>query len=128
MRVIAAAIERDGKVLIGKRRKDEKRFANKWEFPGGKCEDGETDEECLVRELFEECRVRIEVNRLIDSNVHNYNGLEVRLFLYHCTADTDNISSLDHDELKWVEVEKLRAYDFLEADLPLLPVVVNYFS
>ena len=62
--VTAAVIERDGHILIAKRRQGS-RFAGKWEFPGGKLEKGETPEQCLKRELQEELEIVTVVGDLI---------------------------------------------------------------
>lgn len=128
IRVVAAVLERDGKVLIGKRRSDDKHFPNKWEFPGGKRKDGETDEEGLRREMLEECGLSVVVGPLICSNVFNYKGIDVSLFLHYCESREVDIASVVHDEMKWVRFNELKKYDFLEANIPLLPVIQNYFT
>jgi len=128
VRAVAAVLERDGKVLIGKRRSDERHFPNKWEFPGGKRKDSESDEECLRREMLEECGVNVTVGALICSNVFNYNEIDVSLFLHSCEASEVDITSIAHDEIKWVQLNELKKYDFLEANIPLLPVIQNYYT
>ena len=69
--VVVAIIEKNGAVLIGKR-KWETQFAKSWEFPGGTLEEGESPEECLKRELEEELAVNAEVSELLCSTEHTY--------------------------------------------------------
>ena len=64
--VTCAIIEKDSKTLIARRAADQK-LAGKWEFPGGKIEQGETPEECLKRELEEEFGIQVEVGEFITS-------------------------------------------------------------
>ena len=70
IRVTAAIIESDDKILIAQRKSEDDIFGGLWEFPGGKIEDGETPEECMARELMEELEIKVEVGTLITSNKH----------------------------------------------------------
>ena len=74
--VTFAIIEKAGKILIARRASDQK-LAGKWEFPGGKVEDGESPEECLKRELEEEFGVQVEVGEFIYSNKHHYDHISI---------------------------------------------------
>ena len=118
VRVIAAIIEKDGRILIGKRRSG--RFADKWEFPGGKMEPGETPEECLMRELAEELGIEARVGKLFLSNRHVYTHLSVELMTFEAEIVSGEPCLRDHTEIRWVSPEELRSYDFPEADKPVV--------
>ena len=74
--VTCAIIEKEGKILIARRAEDQK-LAGKWEFPGGKVEDGESPEECLKRELEEEFGIQAEVGESITSKKHQYDLISI---------------------------------------------------
>ncbi len=124
--VIAAVIERDGKVLIGKRHSHEDHYPGKWEFPGGKLKKGETHAACLAREIMEECGIVITVGALIAATTYHYPDLAVELFMYHCRTDAQAITSQAHDVLVWAAADELGEYDFLAADIGLLPTIKQY--
>ncbi len=82
--VTCAIIEKEGKILIARRAIDQK-LAGKWEFPGGKIEDGESPEECLKRELEEEFVIQTDVGEFITSNKHHYDHISIELLAFHAT-------------------------------------------
>lgn len=112
--VTAALIENDGRILIGKRKRG--RFAGRWEFPGGKVEEGEAPEECLKRELYEELGVAARVGELFLSTVHAYHHVTIELLTYKAEILSGEIVLRDHTEIRWVPVPDLPGYDFPEAD------------
>jgi 8-oxo-dGTP diphosphatase len=112
--VAAALIERDGRVLIGRRKAG--RFAGKWEFPGGKIEEGETPETCLKRELREELDIDAQIGPFFLSTVYPYRHATIELLTYRARIISGEISLRDHTEVRWVAVGDLRRYDFPEAD------------
>ena len=118
VKVTAAVIELDGKVLIAKRSKG--RFAGKWEFPGGKVEPNETPEECLERELREELGIETRVERLICSSPYDYGGLMIELLAYRVCWLEGEIKPNEHEEIRWVSPGELNEYDFPEADIPII--------
>ena len=118
VKVIAAIIERDGRILIGKRGTG--RFVGKWEFPGGKLEPGETPEEGLARELSEELGIEARIGRLFLSNRHIYSHMAVEFVTYEASIVSGEPCLRDHTELRWVLPEELSRYDFPEADRPVV--------
>lgn len=123
--VTAAVIERDGRVLIGKRKRG-KRFAGNWEFPGGTLEKGETPEECLTRELREELDLEVEVGELFCSATADYApGWTVRLLAYRAMVISGTFSLNDHEEIRWVRPAELAGYNFPEADKPVVEKLVS---
>jgi 8-oxo-dGTP diphosphatase len=116
--VTAALIENDGHILIGKRKRGH--FAGRWEFPGGKVEEGETPEECLRRELHEELGVETRVGTLFLSTVHAYHHVTIELLTYKTEILSGEIVLRDHTETRWVPLSDLSRYDFPEADKPVI--------
>ena len=122
--VTAAVIEKDGKVLIAKRKKGW-RFAGKWEFPGGKIEPGETPEECLRRELREELGIETEIGDFLCSSTYAYSHATVELLVYRAIHTAGEYTLYDHQEIRWVPPEALRDYEFPEADEPIIEKLIE---
>ncbi|MBU0605260.1 MAG: 8-oxo-dGTP diphosphatase MutT [Candidatus Omnitrophica bacterium] len=118
-RVTAAVIEKDGKILIAKRRIGD-RHGGRWEFPGGKIDAGETPEECLKRELKEELGIEAEIGELICSSTFKYMFVPLELLVYKVRHISGKFRALDHDELKWVEPSELAKYNFVKADVKVV--------
>jgi len=112
--VTAAIIERDGRILIGRRKRGH--FTGRWEFPGGKVEEGETPEECLRRELNEELGIEARIGEFFLSSVYAYKHVTIDLLTYRAEILSGKISLNDHTELRWVAVRDLQGFDFPEAD------------
>ncbi len=117
MNVVAAVIEKDGRVLICQRRAG-RRHALKWEFPGGKVEAGEKFSDALVRELREElgieARVGAELGRY---DVRYGNGAAIRLVFFQVTEFSGEAVNLEFEKIVWEERENLYDYDFLDGDV-----------
>jgi 8-oxo-dGTP diphosphatase len=117
--VTAAILFKDGRVLIAQRGAGD-RLANKWEFPGGKVEAGETPEECLVREMFEEFRIVVSVGDFLGKSVYYYSHGAIRLVAYRTIYETGQLSLETHADFAWVSVDQLDDFDFAPADLPFV--------
>ena len=115
IRVVAAVMERDGKYLITQRRVSAV-LPLMWEFPGGRVEDGETDQQALKRELLHRLGVGIEVGKLISFVSHPYEHYVVDLFLYECTLLTETLQPLAVNAFKWVASTEFDQYPFTPAD------------
>jgi 8-oxo-dGTP diphosphatase len=117
--VTAAVIEKDGRILIAKR-KQGWRFAGKWEFPGGKIEPDETPEECLRRELREELGIETEIGEFFCSSTYRYSHATVQLLVYRAYHISGEYTLHDHQEIRWVLPEEMLQFDFPEADKPVI--------
>ncbi len=119
-RVVAAVIRRGSRILIAQRREGGER-GGQWEFPGGKVESGESDPEALRREIREELGCEVEVGRLLVRHRHRYPDLEVELAFYACDLPPGSDPlPLGCAALEWAEDGRLPAWDFCEADRPVL--------
>ena len=117
--VAAGLICRDGRYLIA-RRKSGVHLAGFWEFPGGKREAGETLEECLQRELFEELNIRIDVPLPFQIIRHQYPEKTVELHFFICRIESGDARAIDCEEIRWVWPHALDAFEFPPADRPVV--------
>jgi len=117
--VVAGLIFRNGRLLITQRPPGA-HLGGLWEFPGGKCEPGESDEQALKRELLEELGVAVEVGALLETVTHRYPAKTVRIRFHLCRLRSGEPSPLGCPDLRWVTRTELAGYDFPEADERLL--------
>lgn len=122
-RVAAAVIEKNGRILIGRRKAGY--HEDKWEFPGGKIETDETAEECLRRELREELGIDAKVGQFVASSKFVYSHASIELLVYEAEIVSGELSLKDHKEIRWVSREHLKSYDFPEADWPIIEKIVS---
>ena len=120
--VLAAVIERDGRFLVT-RRLEGTHLAGYWEFPGGKCEPGETHDACLARELREELGVGARIgDEIIATSTRT--RTHVRLHFRRCEIDAEPLPLLGQ-EMRWVSREEMRGLQFPAADQELIRVLVG---
>ncbi len=114
--VVAAVLERDGRILIAQRKRTG-RHPLKWEFPGGKVEPGEAPAAAVARELSEELGITAEAGEQLDAyDVRYAEGPLTHLLFYRVTVFTGEPRNLDCEQILWERPELLRDYDFLEGD------------
>ena len=124
IKVVAGLILQNDKLLICQR-PNFKDHPLKWEFPGGKIKNDETNEEALIREINEELSINIiNCEKLIDYNFY-YKDLNKRVFIYFYLVNNFSGKVLNnfHKELKWIEIKDIREYDFLEGDLKIIDYI-----
>jgi 8-oxo-dGTP diphosphatase len=115
--VAAGIILRDGRILVGQRRKGG-RHSLKWEFPGGKVEPGESPQEALVRELIEELRIDAKVGPELARYEHEYaTGSRVHLLFFAVNEFGGEPESQVFEQICWVDLAGLLSLDFLAGDL-----------
>jgi 8-oxo-dGTP diphosphatase len=116
VRVVAAVIEQGGKYLITQRR-DEAVLPGLWEFPGGRVEDGETDEGALRREVEGRLGVEVMVARKLTEKQHAYEKYDVHLTLYACSLQPGAVPRpLRVKDVRWVASSEFSQYKFPPAD------------
>ena len=123
-RVTAAVMEKDGRILLAQRRKDDA-LGGKWEFPGGKMEPGETPEECLRRELKEEFEIDAEIGAYICSSRFEYKHIQVELLVYKARHLSGEFILHDHDRIEWVKPGDIKGYDLSSADIPVVDAILK---
>jgi 8-oxo-dGTP diphosphatase len=123
-KVSVAIIEKDGRILIGKRIEDDP-IRNKWEFPGGKIEAGETPAQCLQREVFEELGIHVEIGEFICATEYHYEHESVILFAFKAGYPSAEPDLHYYNEIKWVKPADLCTYDFPEANVPIIQKLVD---
>lgn len=120
--VVAAVIKKDGKIFCCQRGpKGECAF--KWEFPGGKIEKGETNEEALVREIKEELNCNIKVDRFITTVNYEYNTFIITMHVYLCHLINSEPILLEHKSSLWCDINEMKELDFAEADKLFLHLI-----
>ncbi|MFG0217117.1 (deoxy)nucleoside triphosphate pyrophosphohydrolase [Brevibacillus porteri] len=118
--VVGAVItNEEGKILCALR-SQQMSLPGMWEFPGGKIEQGETQEETLVREIREELECDIEVGEFITDDVYEYPTVAVRLITYFAKVISGTPVPKEHEKLEWVGKEDLMKLEWAPADLPTI--------
>ena len=123
-KVTAAILIKDGKILIAKRRADD-RQAGKWEFPGGTVERNESPQTCLRREMKEEFGIAVTVDEYFGESIYHYDHGAIRLLAYRVQWDSGQMVPNDHADFRWVSTKQLAEYDFAPADIPFVKKLQN---
>lgn len=107
VRVAVAIVPRDGRYLVGQRHPDA-HLGGLWEFPGGKCEAGETAGETAIRELREECNVQASIERVLPQLRHDYGDRVIELTPVVCTWRTGEGEPIGTEVCHWYTLDELR--------------------
>lgn len=118
--VTAALLQNSEDHILIARRKQGQRLAYKWEFPGGKQEPGETPQECLRRELWEELRLQVAVGPFFADSTYTYDFATIHLSAYWAYLVSGKPQLTVHDQLAWVRPSDLSNYAFAPADIPII--------
>ncbi|MDC0615381.1 (deoxy)nucleoside triphosphate pyrophosphohydrolase [Schleiferiaceae bacterium] len=119
--VVAAMIQVEDMILVVQRKEDKKAHKSlKWEFPGGKVEEGERPKDAVVREVKEELQLDINPVAWVGRVVYEYPDIKVDLTLFHC-ALIDGLPILKvHNDQRWTDKSLLYTFDWSAADRELL--------
>lgn len=124
--VVAAVVIKDGKYLCTKRNWSKYKYISyKYEFPGGKVELGESNEEALAREMFEELSVEVKVNDLCTTVEHSYPDFNLTMHAYYCELLTEEIQLNEHTSYVWLNKESLMSLDWAAADIPIVELIME---
>lgn len=91
-----------------------------WEFPGGKMEPGETPEEALKREIWEELETKIEVEQLFETIDYDYPDFHLTMHCYICKVESGKLTLKEHEAARWLTKEQLCNIDWLPADRSII--------
>lgn len=125
---VACIIYKNGKVLIAHRNPTGD-MGNRWEFPGGKVDEGETDEISIIREMSEEFGVKAVPGKKIASTTFYHKNKECHLNAYFVELEHDGLEKpfvlTEHSEYKWVDPKVIPELNFVDSDLQIYPDVMK---
>ena len=122
-----ALVTRDRRLLVCQR-KDNDTLGGYWEFPGGKCEDGETLEQCLARELREELNIAATPIARLTTVEHDYPHTLIRLHPFVCQHTDGEVEHLECQASRWIDPTDLRTYRFPPANETLIEEAITWFA
>lgn len=117
---VVAGVLKDKDEYFCAQRGEKGPLAMKWEFPGGKIEQGETNEEALIRELKEELLLDITLDKFLMTVEHKYETFNLKMHVYLCHGERKNIKLLEHANSKWLDKKDLKKLDWAEADISIV--------
>lgn len=121
--VVAAIIIRDGKLFATQRGYGE--WKDWWEFPGGKIEPEESQEDALKREIREELATEIEVGTLLSTVEYDYPKFHLTMHCYLCTIISGELSLLEHEDARWLTTNELDSVKWLPADKDVIEKLIT---
>ena len=124
--VVAGIIFFQNQILCVQRPKNKLHYiSEKYEFPGGKIEKGETKKEALQRELFEELNISTIIKSLYLTVIHEYPDFELTMHSFICKVESKELTLHEHIEQKWLTLEELKKLDWAAADIPIVNKLVS---
>ena len=124
IRVTCAIITHQNKILVVQR-SNRMSLPMKWEFPGGKIEAGETETDCIKREILEELNIEIEVLERLTPSIHNYPTFSIELIPYTANYVSGILNLKEHHQYHLLDKDKLNTLDWAEADLPIVNEIMR---
>ena len=122
--VVAAIIhDAEGRIFATQRGYGE--WEGWWEFPGGKIEPGESPEEALQREIWEELETRIVIERLVTTVKWDYPKFHLKMHCYWCHVESGSLILKEHEAARWLAKDELESVKWLPADLQILEKIRN---
>jgi 8-oxo-dGTP diphosphatase len=123
--VVAGVIFWKDQVLCVQRPKNKLHYiSEKFEFPGGKIEEGETKEETLHRELLEELNLSTKIRSFFLTVIHEYPDFELTMHSFICEVDSKELTLHEHIDQKWLNINELTTLDWAAADIPIVDKLV----
>lgn len=124
---VAAAVIRDNNRIFATAR-GYGEFKGGWEFPGGKLEPGETPQEALKREIYEELETEIEVGNLIYTVEYDYPEFHLSMYCFWCSIVKGDLVLKEAEEAKWLTLEMIDSVAWLPADMELVEIIKKDFK
>ena len=119
--VVAAIIIQDHRTFATQRGYGA--YKDRWEFPGGKIEPGESPQEALAREIREELNVQVEVGEKLCTVEYDYPDFHLIMDCYLCGVDPEAMRFVEHEDARWLSYEDLWSVKWLPADGPVLTLI-----
>ncbi len=127
--VVAAIIFFKNKILCLKRGYSKYDYISfKYEFPGGKIKNDESNVSALKREIKEELNIDIIIKNKFKTIIHNYPDFKIKLHSYICITNNFNGKLYEHSEYKLLKIDELKSVNWLEADIPLIDDLILEYS
>lgn len=124
--VVAGIIFFKDQILCVQRPKNKRAYiSEKFEFPGGKIEKGETKKEALQRELLEELSISVNIKSLYLTVVHEYPDFELTMHSFVCEVPTKELTLNEHISQEWLTLKELEQLDWAAADIPIVDKLVS---
>ncbi len=119
--VVAAIIIHNNQILCVQRSENKLNYiSKKWEFPGGKIEEGETREETIKREISEELKMNIKVEEEFITVSHQYPDFHLTMHSFICRSENKELTLTEHIDYKWLVKNELNQLDWAAADIPIM--------
>ncbi len=124
--VVASIIKYKNKFLCVQRNVNKYEYiSKKFEFPGGKIEQGESKEDALIREIKEELNMVINVESEFLTVKHQYPDFHLTMYSFICTCNDTKLQLNEHIGFKWLKREKLSSLDWAAADIPIVNKLIS---
>ena len=124
--VVAAIIKFGEEILCVQRAQNKLPYiSEKYEFPGGKIEEGESNVEALARELSEELNITADIQSLFLKVIHPYPDFELTMHSFICKVDSKKITLNEHIDSKWLTIDQLEELDWAAADIPIVNKLIG---
>lgn len=124
--VVAAIIKHDDKILCVQRGENKLDYiSKKYEFPGGKIEEGETREQTIVREVQEELKMDISTNEDFLTVEHEYPDFFLTMHSFICSCKNPTVQLTEHIDYKWLATSELEGLDWAAADIPIVEKLIQ---
>ena len=122
--VVAAVIEKDGKIFCAQR-PEGKSLGGFWEFPGGKLEAGESPKQALIREIQEELNSEIEIISFVNEASYDYDFGTVVMKTYHAKLLSGKLELLEHQNSTWLAPHELKSLNWAPVDRPAVELLTK---
>ena len=126
IQVVASIIHQDGKILATQQGNDE--YKGLWEFPGGKMEPGETEEQAIVREIREELNVEIGVEKKVCTVEYDYPAFHLTMHCFWCHIHSGVLELKEHLSARWLSPSEWESVEWLPADVLVIDALKKSFQ
>ncbi|MEX0884415.1 MAG: (deoxy)nucleoside triphosphate pyrophosphohydrolase [Cyclobacteriaceae bacterium] len=128
MIAVTCAVIKENRLFLAVQRNANMKLPLKWEFPGGKLEVGESEEEGLIREIREELQLEIVVDEKLNPVLHDYGQFQIHLLPYLSHIRYGSLCLKEHQDHRWLEIHQLPELDWAEADIPVVRQLITLFG